>query len=188
MLSSILALISLQCLLHMTSSQSAKTTPTPPSQEPLALPRAFVMRPPSASYWGQISWRRGSVLPAATGGRQRRKRATSMTAATTNTSTGVSEFTSGGYWGWAMAEIATQQQLWRRGGRIVSYPTDYGDAGAGSKATFGRYPVCIGGFLVQCGWRKWTITAMTTRDGPPNDDEKAGNVGKLWARRCFFSN
>ena len=120
-------------------SNQQKSLP-PPSQEPLALPRAFVMRPPFASYRGQISWRRGSVPPAATGGRQRRKRTTSMTTATTNTSTGVSEFASGGYWGWATAEIAMQRQRWRQGGRIASHPTDYGDAGAGGKATFGGIP------------------------------------------------
>jgi len=27
---------------------------------------------------------------------------------------------------------------------------------------------------------------MTTSDGPPNDDEKGGNVGKLWAHATVF--
>jgi hypothetical protein len=30
------------------------------------------------------------------------------------------------------------------------------------------------------------MTTTTTRDGPPNDDEKAGNVGKLWAHAVVF--
>ena len=55
---------------------------------------------------------------------------------------------------------------------------------AGGEATFRRHPVRVRGLLVRCGRRERMTT--TTSDGPPNDDEKVDNVGKLWAHATIF--
>ena len=55
----------------------------------------------------------------------------------------------------------------------------------GRKAMFPQHPVRVGGLLVQRGQCEQTMTT-TKRDGPPDDDEKGGNVGKSWAHATVF--
>ncbi len=49
---------------------------------------------------------------------------------------------------------------------------------------FRQHPVHVGGLLIQRGQREWTT--MTMSDGPPDDDEKGGNVEILWAYDAIY--
>ena len=49
---------------------------------------------------------------------------------------------------------------------------------------FRRHPVRVGGLLVQRGQHEGMT--MTMSNGPPDDDEKGGNVGILWAYDAIY--